>query len=291
VPPLPLGKLTVDHGQVNFLYKGDPQHSNLLGIVSSLLITEEDANNAPLRPSLDKRTWRYSAEIPQQPGTNGPNSLSALDYLRCLLYEQPDLERLGIHGGLAVQYLKNTEQVWRLAREASDAWGNQDPRSIQTLQNDVRQILLYIDGLSFLKQELPGKTGLSSVDPRAQVGLLTFQETFGSYYDSLYDRLTGVINSPGITSDMRMHATEARGGLIKVHDSLQQVHDYALKLATLSPAALLQPPVQAILKDMRRYAEYAYNGYIDPATGTAQPGVLQIDQDIQSLITFEIKQL
>jgi hypothetical protein len=42
---------------------------------------------------------------------------------------------------------------------------------------------------------------------------------------------------------------------------------------------------------MRRYAQDAYNGYIDPTTGTSQRGVLQIDQDIQSLATFEIRQL
>ena len=289
VPFILLGKLIVDHGNVDLFYKGNSQHSNLLGITSSLLITEEDTNNAPLSPSLEKRTWRYSAEIPQQLDMNSVDSISALDNLRCLLYEQPDLLRVGIHGGLAIQFLKNVEQILKLAQAASDSWSSNNPSSIPMLQNDLLLILSYIDGPDYFAKDIPGKVRPSPVDPRAQIGLISFQESFASYYDRIHERLRGTSIAQGVTPNMHTYATQAINALLKVHDWLMQVHSDARQLAKMSPAELLQPPTQDILKDMRLYAENVYHGYIDPVTGISQPGVLQIDRDIQNLITFEIR--
>ncbi len=41
--PVLLGRLTVSQGNMHFLYRGDPQHTNLLAFVSRFLITEDNA--------------------------------------------------------------------------------------------------------------------------------------------------------------------------------------------------------------------------------------------------------
>src|SRR5205085_12152625 len=95
-----LGKLPVNSGNVDMLYTGDAQHSNLLEVDSRFLITEEDAAITPITPSPDYSTWRYYAEFPQSPNPADPNHYSFLDHLRHLLASDPTLNDLEMPGGL-----------------------------------------------------------------------------------------------------------------------------------------------------------------------------------------------
>src|SRR5581483_4723434 len=70
---IPLGKLTLDAGNAHLLYKGDAQHTNLLGITSRFLVTEESATTTPVAPSPDYNTWRYYGMISQTPDPQDPN--------------------------------------------------------------------------------------------------------------------------------------------------------------------------------------------------------------------------
>src|SRR5439155_13833608 len=75
--PILLGPLTVSGGRVHVVYKGDSHHTNLIGITSRFLITEEDANIHPNNPSPDQSNWRYFAELPQRASssTSTPTSM------------------------------------------------------------------------------------------------------------------------------------------------------------------------------------------------------------------------
>ncbi len=99
--PVLLGRLTVSQGNMHFLYRGDPQHTNLLAFVSRFLITEDNASSPTGNPLIDTSTWRYYAEIPQLPNPTDQLHFSMLDHLRHLLVESPELKLRGLINGRA----------------------------------------------------------------------------------------------------------------------------------------------------------------------------------------------
>src|SRR5262249_11016125 len=128
------GALPVKNGEVHYLYPGDQKHTNLLEITSRFLITEESASTTPNIPSPDSSTWRYSAELPQgqaatsspDPNMPGMSELSVLTHLRHLLAEAPELQEVGLHGGLDIWLFRNTQKVLEWAGSARDDWETQD---------------------------------------------------------------------------------------------------------------------------------------------------------------------
>jgi len=64
--------LPISHNQVNYLYTGDAQHTNLLATSSRLLITEEDTRLPPTIPNPDPSKRLYYVALPQTAsGNNG----------------------------------------------------------------------------------------------------------------------------------------------------------------------------------------------------------------------------
>ncbi len=133
--PILLGPLSVSGGKVHVVFKGDTHHTNLLGITSRFLITEENANIQPNNPSPDQSNWRYFAELPQKAvitttptnsmGTSAPSTSSmdmmndtVLQHLRHLLADAPELTPLGLHGGLDIWLFRNTQKILEWAGSA-----------------------------------------------------------------------------------------------------------------------------------------------------------------------------
>src|SRR5947208_2906142 len=125
--------LPVNHGKVNFLYKGTANHDNLFSLASRLLITEENTNGTPRGPAADRSTWRYYAEIPQT--AYGTPSLSALDHIRHFFYKETRVAVLGLPGGLDIRILRDSEKLMEWAIRARDDYHAQvsDPTVIQNL--------------------------------------------------------------------------------------------------------------------------------------------------------------
>jgi hypothetical protein len=80
-----LGMLVISNGTATLSSPYiDPLHDNLLASFSRFLVTEEPTSPSPLDPSLDKGTWRYYAEIPQNPAVQ--NCLAAINQLNALCH-------------------------------------------------------------------------------------------------------------------------------------------------------------------------------------------------------------
>ncbi len=148
-----LGALPVDHGNIHFRYPGDPQYGNLLGMTSRLLITEESASSTPSHPSTDQHAWRYYAELPQKPNPTYQNQTSALDHIRCLLYQSAILQAVGLQDGVDTQFFKNTQKVLELANSAVNSWDSKDPASIHL---QLVLILDYLDGGLVVHNDVSG---------------------------------------------------------------------------------------------------------------------------------------
>jgi serine/threonine protein kinase len=95
--PILLGSLHVKQGNIRFLYPGDQQHINLLGVTSRFLITLDDTQHPTNNPLLDTTSWRYYAFIPLLPSSVDKLHFSMLDHLRHLLFESPELINRNLH--------------------------------------------------------------------------------------------------------------------------------------------------------------------------------------------------
>ena len=297
--PILLGRLTVNHGQVHFLYQGSQQHTNVLAFVSRFLITENDAHTPTGNPLIDASTWRYYAEIPQTPSPLDKLHFSMLDHLRHLLVESPELKVRGLHGGLAFWFARNTATISGLASSARDDRHNQDTTAIR---DQLIRILDYLDGAPFVHTDVPQGTPLLA-DPRAvQVALLgpvpqnpdapgyTYSDEASPGYVYLISiHMEGAIQSPQTTPTQRKLAIEINEGIDGVKRLLEQVQQDARQLLGMSNARVLETSSQSILNDLATRAQNAYTGQLDPAAGQSNGGALWIYGNLQRLATFDVR--
>jgi eukaryotic-like serine/threonine-protein kinase len=294
--PVLLGYLPVNNGTIQYLYK-DPRHANLLATTSRFLITEEDSAVKPNIPSPDVSTWRYSAQFPQPTGSmnSTPTSidmasmenLGVLDHMRHLLSQAPELQAIGLPGGLDIWLFRNSEKVLEWSVSARDDWQVGD---FPLLHRHIVRILDYLDGLSFVQHDAPGEPvlvnkvnaeiGLLDVDPMARVRGFLYTIDF---------HLNAVIQSTGSTPDQRKLAIQIDNAIKNVEFWLASVRKDAQQLEQMSQAQLALPATRNNLLDtMANDALSAFAGHIDPDSGNVQEGVIQIHYNIQRLATFDI---
>src|SRR5207249_9485575 len=106
-------------------------------------------------------------EIPQIADKSG-KCFSGLDYLRHLLSEGLQISKIGIHGGLEVRLMRNTQKVLEWANSAKDAWRLQP----DFIRRQMVRILDYVDGAQYARLDVPVGTRLLADPQLAQVGLI-----------------------------------------------------------------------------------------------------------------------
>jgi hypothetical protein len=284
-----LGQLQVTHGLVHFQYSGDQQHTNLLEVTNRLLVTEEDAAITPSTPSLDKNTWRYMAEFPQKPNPlDTIHHFSLLSHLRHLLASDPTLQLLGMPGGLDIWLFRNAQKILEWSGSARDDWASQ---STALMHRHIIRVLDYLDGLSYVQNDVPIDSPVLVNERIARVSLLEFDVQHQSPPGFLYHialHLHGMAESPGATSAQKSLAIQIDTAISKVQALLEQVRQDAKKLVMMTDAQLLQPATLSLLDDMVKHAQDAFIGQFDPTTGEIQDGVTQIHYAIQRLATIDV---
>jgi hypothetical protein len=273
---------------VHFLYMGDQQHNNLIAKFSRLLITEESANSLPHIPSSDSRTWRYYAELPQIPSPFGRHT-AAVNNLRDMLYEGPNLQAIGIHGGTDINIFRGTQKIVEWAGSARGDWTT---RSADLMHRHFIRILDYLDGARFVQQDVPPGTALLVNSTIAQIPLLdvTADQNPRSYIDRLNDQLIGLIRAPGLTPQMHALAIQTQTALTKnLPFWLGKVRQDAKQLVMMNHTQLLQLSTLALLDDMLMQALYAFIGQLNPDTSQIQAGAVQIHYNVQRLATLDVK--
>ncbi len=283
-----LGTVSVSQGNVHFHYPGDQQHTNLISITSQLLITEERARSLPKYPSSDRHMWRYYAEIPQKPLVSNRHGPTALDSIRALLNEDPQLARQGIQGGLNIQFLKNTGKVLEWVFSARDSWDSGDTAFVH---RQIVRTLDYLDGKDAVQSDVTSGATMLVNPLLVQVPLLTTvpNQVPDSYLHLIYGQLASLLAAPGITPEMRSLAIQSRQALVEnVQPLLTRVRLDARQLVNMNDAQLLQPSALSLLDEMVALANYAFVGRLDPSTNELLPGVVQLFYNIQRLATYDI---
>lgn len=284
-----LGKLVVNQGKVHLVYTGDAQHTNLLTVASRFLITEEPASPTPAVPSLDTKTWRFSAAFPRTPNPlDTLHHFGLLDHLRHLLASDPTMQTLHLPGGLDIWLFRDTQKILEWAGSARD---DQSSQGADLMHRQFIRILDYLDGLNYIQNDVPVGTPVL-VDPRiGRAGLLEFdqpnQEPPGLLYH-IGTHLRGLVQSPGANAAQKQLAIKIDDAINRVQAELQQVHQDAKQLVAMDDTQLLLPSTLAILNDMVTNAQYAFTGQFDPASGNLQYGVTQIHYAIGQLATMDV---
>ncbi|MBV9230688.1 MAG: hypothetical protein JOZ18_15370, partial [Chloroflexi bacterium] len=287
--PISLGPLPLKQGTVNFLYPGVPQHANLLAITSRLLITEEDASSPPMSPAPDFSTWRYYAELPQQPDPNDANHFSQLDHLRRLLAQDPTMVgQKDRYSNLDIWLMEQTGRVLEWANSARDYWNE---GNTQLMRPQFSRILNYLDGDSNVQADLPAGMTPPNIAPVALLGPAVpdlHSPLSADYLHQVSGHLSAMAQAPGATAEQRVAIAHINGELNSVRNWLEQVRQYAIQLEQMSDAQLLTQGAMTVMDKMVMQAFYAYVGQLDPSTGELQGGVVQINNDIERLAAFDV---
>src|SRR5579883_282983 len=287
-----LGKLNVVNGSVNMLYAGDALHTNLLQITSRFLVTEEASSPPPLMPTPDTGSWRYVGALPSTPDPNDAHHFSFLNHLRHLLADEPILDELELPGGLNNWFTRNSEKLIEWTSSARDRW--QDTHDLAYVRAEAIQILAYLDGMSFMVQELPPASANVQVTldtHLAALGLLNVRgpgQNPPSYVDQIVYHLNGLINAPGSPASTRRASASILDALSSVTTWLQALRSDDKKLLALNNTQLGQPAALSLLDDMVVQASNAYTGSTDPSTGQLRQGVVWIHQQLQNMATISI---
>jgi serine/threonine protein kinase len=288
------GKLPVSNGTVTYLYPGDSQQSNLLTTYSRFLMTEEDAQTTPSVPSFDLSAWRYVARIPATPDPKDTKfHFSMLDHLRHLLSDEKSISSIGLHGGLGIWLLRNTEEVFKWSVAAKDRWESHNPAS--TRQNIIN-ILYYLDGYACIEPDLQNVPPGSITTPEnetisriARVALIEPCSQHGlGYLRHIGVHLIGLTAAPGATQETRDAATQIDKAINNVMAWLEQLRLDAVQLANMTDTQLTQQKALDILGDLATQARNAYAGQVDPRTGEWLGGVTWIYSSMQRVVAFDI---
>jgi hypothetical protein len=295
VRPVLLGVLHPHAGQAQLTYS-DPQHADLLATYSSFLVTEESASILPETPSLDSTTYRFQASIPTIPVPGDVHHFSLLSHLRHLLAQDPDVEAIGLHGGLNLWLYRNSLSVVDEANSARDYW--QGGQATAFIHRQVVRVLDYLDGFQYVGLDVPfinPATGAETpfmIDRKlGAIGLLTFsqRQAVPGYLVHISLHLNGAINSPGISPAQKALATSLDAALTQIIAPLfQRVHDDAAKLVKMNDAQLQTQAALSLLNDMATNANAAVAGPIDPATGNVGKGITWLHAAMEQLVVLSV---
>jgi serine/threonine protein kinase len=291
--PVLLGALAVRNGQAMLDYPGDVNHSNLLSKYSRLLITEEDSNPQPAKPSPNMNTWRYSAAFSRTPDPQDTvNHFSLFDHLRHLLSQDPKIKSVGLVGGLDAWLYRNTLKILEWSGSARDLAVAHDDTGL--IRRQLVRILDYLDSSQYVQTEnLPPDLATDPVladKTIAQVGLLeiTPGQPLPGYLKHISKHLYGITQSPGVTPGQKQLAHEINNAMNNVQIWLTDLHKDAEELLHKPADQLVQPETIPLFNNMFELANNAFVSQTDPHTGQVREGVAQIHYRIQSLATFDI---
>jgi hypothetical protein len=153
------------------------------------------------------------------------------------------------------------------------------------------RILDYLDGETYVQQDVPATTPLAVPAPIGLLGSTTLdpqQAVPLDYLHMINAHLSAMAQAPGITPDQQQLIARIGTAVNGVRDRLERVRQDARQLISMNDAQLFSQDALARLNDMMAQAFYAYTGEFDPSTYQMHGGAVQIHNDIEHLAVFAI---
>lgn len=283
--PLFIGTLHPDtNGHAQLAYQS-PENQDLLASYSRVLVTDEASSPIPMMPSLDQATWKYQGGVPNTPALGDENHFSLLDHLRHLLAKDPDLEQIGLAGGLTIWLYRNSQKIMEWSNAARDNWTNADVTSIRST---VTKILDYLDGEPSAWRDLPSGTPFLGDLPAGRIGLLEIDqnETPPAYLVHIMIHLTGLVDAPGSTAQEKQIGAIVGNALKPITTWLQHARTDAVQLAQMTDQQLTDPQALMLLNDLVIETTDAFAGQIAP--GNTIQGIAWIYSMLETLAVIPI---
>ena len=246
-----LGQLTLQQGEAVLLYPGNGKHTNLLSIVSGIIITLENATGAlPATPSLNTKV--YSASF----------ASASLPYIRNLLTTLPNAKT-------QTSLLANLfETVKGLNDKAVSIVDSLQITGDYTLAiRQATRIIEMIDGTDYasksgdLPHNIPGELTLST-------GLLSSPSAPG-YIDLVAAQVDKIQQTAGNNSELLQHVQNANNAITDLRNWIQIMRNLDVQLLhapNLQNAALLKVALQ-----LKQEAADAYIGRTIPPNAGPLP--------------------
>jgi hypothetical protein len=214
--------------------------------------------------------------------------LSFLDHLRHLLVEDPDMANLGAHGGISLWTKDNIRKVLEWANAARGIGVPQNP---DIMHRQFIRILDYLDGATYVKQDLPAKSPFLVDQVGGHFGLLTIHPNADppGYLQEMAMHLEEMVSSPGTTSSERTLAEQIDAALSQVQANLDQARQDAIKLVNIPEGQLQSAASTNLLDDLVEQVNNSYTGLYDPQTGARTQGITWVCDQLQHLATYEVQ--
>ncbi|HLG66078.1 MAG TPA: serine/threonine-protein kinase [Ktedonosporobacter sp.] len=247
----PLGQLTVNGNSASLLYPGDAQHTNLLSVISGVIITLEDANTRPQTPG-NQIVYRAMGD----PAT--------LQYIKNILYQTPGLP--GNQSAVA-SLLDAIKSMNDKANSIADILQG-TTHDFPLVGRQATRIIELIDGSAYAKSsgDLPVN------DPillNVGVGLLSSPNQAG-YIDALDAQLTKLKQAAGKDTMLLQHLQNVENALTDLRDWIQKIRTYDMQI--LRANNLLDPAAINTALQLKNTVADAYTGRTIPPN----PGPLPI---------------
>jgi serine/threonine protein kinase len=265
----PLGPLTIQNGQILFIYPGDTMHHNLLGTMQGLFITTRDQGSKPQPPDKHNKVYQASFDT------------DTLASLKNILYQTPGLPN---NGSITSEIL---DTIWSINDKAGSIHDSLNHDSALVLRQAARIIDL-LDGSAYAAQsgDLPS-TVVSGIN--APIGLLSSPKQVG-YLDILDQQLQQLKRISQHNPDRLQHIQHIENAIQDLHGWLENLRTYdvqILKATNLSDPAILSSSLQ-----LKQVAVDCYVGHTIPPNIAPQPvlgsaGASQAYIEAQYLATLD----
>lgn len=264
-----LADLPVTNNQIDYMYSGDQNHSNLLSYLQGVIITTETPNSSPQAPS---NHIVYQSTF----------SATLLPKLKNILYSTPGLgPQEGVPGNLfdAVKSMndKAASIVDSLTRD-NGLVKRQGTRIIET-----------IDGTKYARSSGDLPANLTS-QINAPVGLLSSAGQTG-YIDILNNQLNDLSQVAGNNQDLIQRIQYAKNGLTDLKSWVQKIRTYDIQL--LSATNLNTPTLTDAALRLRQATTDSYTGHTippatSPSTSLGSAGMQQVYIETQYMATLTL---
>lgn len=267
-----LGELQVQHGSITYVYAGDAQHTNLLTIINSVFVTQENSDGFPAQPSGSRV---YQAMIDTKDFTAIKTLLTALpgsnDQRSAVAIVLDTIKSMNDKAGSIADTMQAKNDYQLVRRQAI--------RIIEALESDKSA------------RQQGDLTKKDQVEDGVTVGLLTTSSHKG-YLDTLDQQVDAVINASADDQTVLAHAKNAKNAITDLRDWLQKIRTYDVQL--LKAADLKDPTMIGVALQLKKLAADSYTGRIIPpnVNPTSDPGsaaALQVYSECQYMATMSMR--
>lgn len=269
---LPLGTLSRNGNSATLLYQGDAQHTNLLSIAQSVIVTQENSSDTAVKPQ-GNTVYRASFDM------------HSLPYIRNILYQTPNFPASnGVVVGL-FQTLKSMDD-----KAGSIVDSIQGTHDLGMAKRQAIRILELIDGTNYAitSGDLPKGTP-SNVD--AKVGIISSPSQSG-YIDTLSTQLNKLQTAVGNNATQLQHIQNVRNALDDLRTWIQQARSYDVQL--VKGQDFSNPVLTGAALHLRQLVADAYTGRTIPPNAGPLPiagsaGAYQAYVECEYLATLDIR--